>query len=325
MTRVGITGASGVVGKPLLRMLLDGGYEVNALMRSELPPGHGEPGLEAIRGDLTDPDSLHELVDGCTWVFNVAGVNEMCVRDPRIMDAVNIGGVENIVQACVAGGVSRLIHTSSAVTIGEERGTVATERSEHRGWFLSDYERSKYLGETALFQAPSSLEVVAVNPSSVQGPGRATGTGKLILDVVNGRLPIIFDSIVSLVDIDDCARAHLLAAAEGTPGQRYLVSGASLSVKDALALCEKFVEGFRLPRFVPGSVAAAAIRAAGSLGRAMGRDFPLCAEMVRVMRFGHTYDGTRAVSELGLEYRSIEATFSRMMEWFRSEGLLNPS
>ena len=217
----------------------------------------------------------------------------------------------------------RLVHTSSAVTIGEREGGLGSEDSEHRGFFLSEYERTKFLGEQRLFADARDLEVVAVNPSSVQGPGRATGTGKLILDVVNGRLRYLVDSPVSLVDIDDCARGHLLAAGLGESGSRYVLSGGTLDVREAVRIAAGAAGRDLDPRFVPGSLVTALVAFAEPMARLAGRDLPFCREMVRVMRFGHRYDGSRASSELGLEYRPVAATIARTISWFATEGLLD--
>jgi dihydroflavonol-4-reductase len=157
----------------------------------------------------------------------------------------------------------------------------------------------------------------------VQGPGRATGTGKLILDVVNGRLRYLVDSPISLVDIEDCARGHLLAAKRGEPGKRYVLSGGTLGVREAVRIAAEASGRHLDPRFVPGSLVAALVAVGEPIARLAGRDLPFCREMVRVMRFGHRYDGSRASSELGLEYRPVAATIARTISWFAAEGLLD--
>ncbi|CAN5751702.1 NAD-dependent epimerase/dehydratase family protein [soil metagenome] len=323
--KVAVTGGSGVVGAAVVRMLTAGGYEeVRALARSEESTTRFESlGAIPVPGDLLDIDSLRPLVAGCEIVFNIAGINQMCVRDTSVMHRVNVDGVSAVVEACNRAGVRRLIHTSSAVTIGEARGEVGNEGSEHRGFFLSEYERTKFLGEQRLFAGTGDLEVVAVNPSSVQGPGRATGTGKLILDVVNGRLRYLVDSPISLVDIDDCARGHILAADRGEPGSRYILSSGTVGVREAVRVAADASARELGPRYVPGPLVTALATVAEPLARLAGRDLPFCREMVRVMRFGHRYDGSRASSELGLEYRPVAETIARTISWFAAEGLLD--
>lgn len=324
MKKVAITGSTGVVGRALLQLLVARGFEVRALVRGQ--PGRDLVemyGAVAVDGDVLDRDSLRELVRECEWVFHVAGVNEMCVRDPSYMERVNVTGTENMVEACRAGGVGRLVHTSSAVTLGEAKGSVGNEDSVHRGWFLSEYERTKFAAEETVFAMVSDLEVVAVNPSSVQGPGRATGTGRMILDVVRGRIPFLVDADISLVDIDDCALGHLLVAEKGEPGNRYVLNGATVGVRAAVALAAAVVGEDLQPRFLHPTLVGALASVAEPLARRFGREIPFCREMMRVMAFGHHYDGSRARSELGLEYRPIEETIARTIHWFESEGLLN--
>ncbi len=168
---------------------------------------------------------------GCRVVFHAAGVNAMCLPDPAPMYRANVDGPAGVVRAAAAAGVPRVVHTSSAVTMGEAAGVVATEATPHRGSHLSHYERSKHLGEQAVLAegARTGVEVVCVNPASVQGPGRTGGTARLLIGYLSGRLRWTVDATFSLVFVDDCTRAHLLAERRGVPGERYLVSGATLT------------------------------------------------------------------------------------------------
>ena len=238
---------------------------------------------------------------GCTTVFHVAGVNATCLRDPAPLLRANVEGTANVVRAAAAAGVSRLIHTSSAATIGEAAGTIGREDSPHRGSFLTTYERSKYLAEQRAFHlgAALGLPVVCVNPSSVQGPGRTEGTARLFLELVNRRRPAVIDTWLSVVDVDDCAAGHLLAESSGTPGQRYLLNGVSLPTRDAVGLlrsvCGRPTHTLRLP----SAVVRAAGWAAGAVGALTHRDPSLCPEVTRTLLHGHRYDGSLAERELG--------------------------
>ena len=321
--KVAVTGGSGVVGSAVVRHLVEDQHHVVALARSaDSATKLEELGATPVGGDVLDPSDLDGLVAGADWVFHIAGINEICSPDPNRMDLVNIEGTRNVIRASRAAGVSRLIHTSSAVTIGGQPGAIGTESSPHRGSYLSRYERSKHLSEQLLFEEAADLDVVAVNPSSVQGPGRATGTGSLILDVLNGRMPFLVDTMVSIVDIDDCASGHVLAATNGVGGQRYILSGATFEMSQALNLLVEATGRDLSPRFVPGWVASVGVGVASLGARALGRRPELCREMVRVMLAGHAYDGSRATRELGLEYRPLELTIRRTIDWFEAEGLL---
>ncbi len=153
-------------------------------------------------------------------------------------------------------------------------------------------------------------------------PGRASGTGKLFLDILNGKIPAVIESRFSIIDIEDCARGHVLAETNGVPGERYVLSGSTLSTAEAVQLLESITGlDLRLPvlprTFVRG---AASMVELGS--RLVRRQPRFCREVIRVMSFGHAYDGSRATRELGLEYTPAAVTLRRTIAWFAGEGLI---
>lgn len=311
-----------MVGSAVTRHLVEAGHDVHALSRSPISEAKlAAAGAVPVKGDILDASTLRSLVEGAEMVFHVAGVNELCSRDPGLMWRVNVEGTRAIMTACRAAGAGRLVHTSSAVTIGERKGTVATEDSPHRGFFLSEYERSKHEAERILLGEADGLDVVSVNPSSVQGPGRSTGTGRIFLAAANGRLPFLFDTTISLVDVDDCARGHLLAAEHGVAGERYLLSGAALDLREAMHLLSDATGRRTSPRYVkPGAVKSVSA-VVEAIFRVMGRQPPVCREAARVMLHGHRYDGSRASRDLGLDYTPVRETITRTVDWFADQGL----
>jgi dihydroflavonol-4-reductase len=325
MSRIFVTGGSGVLGGALVERLVERGEEVVALARSDETASEREHrGAMVARGDVLDRDSLAEGMDGCELVFHVAGVNALCVEDPTAMMRANVDGPVNAVWAAGRVGIRRLVYTSSAATVGEKPGEVGREDTEHRGWFLSTYERSKTEGERAILAAApeAGVEVVSVNPSSVQGPGRAEGTGRIMLAYLDGRLRIFVDTHVSLIDIADCAEGHLLAAERGVPGERYLLNGVTLTIAEALRLAADVAGVDRNPRLAPPVVARVAAGALEYGFRLVRRTPPVCREMVRTLLHGHRYDGSRAERELGLSYTAPAETVRRTVEWARGAGLL---
>lgn len=232
--RVFVTGGSGVVGRAVVRRLVEDGRPVRALTRSDRSARTvAALGAEPVPGDVLDPSSLVGGLRGCGAVYHVAGVNRLCLRDPSAMYRVNVTGSVNVVRAAAEAGVERLVYTSSAVTLGEAAGCVGREDTIHRGSFLSAYERSKVHAERQVLELGErhGIDVVCVNPSSVQGPGRASGSGQVLVRYLEGRLRFWVDTIISVVDIDDCAEGHVLAEAKGTAGQRYVLNGASLPAR----------------------------------------------------------------------------------------------
>jgi dihydroflavonol-4-reductase len=234
-----VTGGTGFIGRAIVERLLGEGANVRALARSDSSAGAlADLGAEPVRGDVLDPESLTAAMQGRALVYHAAGANAFCLRDPSPLFEVNVRGSENVVRAAAQAEVGRIVYTSSAATLGERKGTVGSEQSLHRGRFLSDYERSKFEAECAVLAAAdeTGVELVCVNPASVQGPGRATGSTQLLLDYLNGRLKAVVDTTLSLIDIVDCTTGHLLAASIGRPGERYVLSGATLTVREGLEL-----------------------------------------------------------------------------------------
>lgn len=321
--KVAVTGGSGVVGSAVVRHLVAAGHDVWALARSPAASATLDAiGAHVVHGDILDEAAVMRLVKASRWVFHIAGVNELCSRDPARMWLINVEAVTGMLEACQRAGVERLIHTSSAATIGEEHGTVGFETSPHRGHFLSEYERSKTVAERLLFNTTSDVEVVSVNPSSVQGPGRVTGTGALLLASAKGSMPLMVDTNISLVDIDDSARGHLLAAQKGEPGERYLLSGTSLTTREIVRRLNDLRGRRRSPWYIERRAVTGLAPLVHFGFRLVGKQAPLCPESARVLLHGHCYDGSKASRELGLSYTPVDETLERTFRWFRREGLI---
>lgn len=318
-----ITGATGFVGSAILERLIARGRTVRALTRS--PEGENAlraMGAEPVRGDILDAASLDAAMDGCAVVYHVAGRNAFCLPDPKPLYTMNVDGTRTVVEAAARTGVGRVVYTSSAATIGEESGVVATETTPHRTEFLSHYERSKWEAEIVAFETADrrGLELVSVNPASVQGPGRVRGTAKLLIGYLNGTLKALIDSQMSVVDIADCADGHLLAETRGVPGERYILSGVTLTVREAVELMGSVAGITDPPRIIPPRAAQGLASVVGTIGRVRRRRAPLCPEMMRTLLHGHAYDGSRAARELGLRYTPIEETLRRTYDWYVENG-----
>jgi dihydroflavonol-4-reductase len=326
MSPVLVTGATGFVGGGIARRLLTDGREVRALTRRpDAATALQALGVEVVAGDVLEPETVETAARGCDVVYHAAGVNGFCMRDPGPMRAANVTGTENVIGACARAGVRRVVYTSSAAVIGEAAGVVATEDTPHRGWFLSEYERSKHDAEAAAVREAErhGIELVCVNPASVQGPGRTGGTARLILAYANGKLRTLVRSRFSLVDADDCSEGHLLAEARGTPGRRYLLAGVCVTTEEAVATLARITGIERRALTLPRPVALTAGDVAATVARVRGRRPRLCREMVATLLHGHAYDGSRATRELGLEYRSFDDMVRRTLAWYVDQGLVN--
>jgi dihydroflavonol-4-reductase len=320
-----VTGATGYVGGSVFDHLVAAGHDVAATVRSESAAQDiRSRGGRPIEASLEDPGALVRAMKGSDVVFHAAGVNEFCLPDPAEMFAANVEGSANVVRAALRAGVAKVVYTSSAVTIGEPAGAVGDETMVHRGWYLSEYERSKVEAERAVAIEAEDLgvNVVSVNPASVQGPGRVTGTARLLLAFLKGRLRYLPDTRATILDVDDCARGHLAAAEQGAKGARYLLAGATVSTGDMAVLLASAAGVDIRFQSLPPSVARVAGTIVGGAYRMAGKQGPICPEMIRTMLHGHAFDGSRAERELGISYTPLADTFERMVAWYRDQGLL---
>jgi dihydroflavonol-4-reductase len=323
VARVFVTGVSGFIGGALATRLLERGDEVVGLARSDAAAEKvAALGADVARGDLLDENSLATGMAGCDAAYHVAGMNSHCPQDPDMLLRVNVGGADAAVRAAAKAGIGRMVYTSSAASLGEPHGTVGTEDSTHRGSYLSVYDRSKHEGEQAVFAAAAEtgVEVVAVNPSSVQGPPRTSGNGGIIISYLNGKLPVFVDTQVSVVDVQDTVEGHLLAAERGDSGARYVLNGATIPALEALRIVSELSGVSDRVRMIPAPVARAAAAIAETAYRVRGKTPSVCRARVRTILHGHRYDGSRATRELGLEYTPVAETFARTIEWAVAEG-----
>jgi dihydroflavonol-4-reductase len=324
--RAVLTGGSGLVGGHLLERLVESGWEVDALVRSSAAADAVEArGGVPVPVDLLDTAGLASAMRGAGTVFHVAGVNDTCPKDPEPMDMVNIEGTRSVVTAAGAAAVDRVVYTSSAATIGEPAGTVATEETAHSGRFLSHYARSKYLAERVAFAQAGrvGVDLVAVNPSSVQGPGRATGSAEMLIRILRAQRPLLVDTQVSIVDIEDCTTGHIAAATVGVPGRRYLLSSRPVTVADAVAGAADVLGRPIRPLWIPSRI----VRTLGEpLAWVASRTMPdagMCPALVRTLLHGHRFDATRARQELGVTFRPAADTLGRTAQWLDDQGYLD--
>ena len=320
-----ITGAGGFVGGAVLERLIGAGFEVRALVRGpEAVARVGAAGAQPLIGDILDGEELVTAMRGCELVFHVAGLNRMCLSDPAPLMRTNVDGSASVVRAAARAGVRRIVYTSSAATLDSAPEPGRPEGGPRH--FLSEYERSKYEAERRVLELAPRLgvELVCLNPSSVQGPGRTTGTARWLIRYANGRLHWLVDAPVSLVDIADCAEAHLLAATRGDPLHPYVISGPTQRISEMVRTLGTVAGRSHPLHFLPAGPAVAAASVAGLGFRAARRRAPVCREMLRTLAHGHAYDGAPAARELGFTYTSLEETLRRALAWYIESGLVRP-
>lgn len=322
-----VTGATGFVGANLVRLLLKEGFRVRVLARERSDTSNLEGlDLDIRRGDLLDPASLSEACRQARYVFHVAADYRIFVPDPAAMYEANVRGTVNVLEAAGRSGAERIVHCSSVAAVKPPRGDgAADENSRYRdaSEIISVYKKSKWLSEVeALKLARSGLPVVAVNPAAPIGPYdiKPTPTGKVVVDFLNRRLPSYIDAGLNVVHVQDVAQGHLLAARKGAIGERYILGGENLSLKEILALLEE-ITGVPAPRFKTPYPVALAFGALDTFRAKLFGGEPLAPlDAVRMAKHKMYYDSGKARRELGLPQTPARQALKDAVLWFCENG-----
>jgi dihydroflavonol-4-reductase len=311
-----VTGAAGFIGRHVASALVAAGAEVVAFDRAfaVAQETSADPMLagvaERVAGDVLDSDAVNGALAGCDVVFHLAAVYSYARADAAAMQRVNVEGTRVVMEAAARGRPRRVVHTSSCATCGPVAGRAATEEDFPPPRDLAiPYKRTKLDGERAALEAArNGVDVVIVNPTVPVGAGdeRPTPTGKMIEDVASGRAHgYLARSTLNVVSVEDVAAGHLLALERGRRGERYLLGGENMSIREVFATVARAV-GRPAPRLaVPWSVAYLAARVADSALRPLGREpRMLIVDEVRAGRLPHLFDDSKARAELGYAPRA---------------------
>jgi len=318
-----ITGATGFVGWHVARKLLERGHRVRALARD--PAGLQElEGVEPIRGDLRDADSLGRAVEGCGVVYHVAADYRLWTRKPEEMFRSNVEGTRNLLDAARRARVDRVVYTSTVGCIGVSKDGLGDEQTPVS---LEDmtgpYKRSKFMAErVALEFAEGGSDVVIVNPTGPVGDHdfKPTPTGKMVVDFVRGAMPGFVDTGLNLVDVCDVAEGHLSACEHGRPGERYILGSENLTLQQIFGTLAEII-GKPAPRLrVPYAVAYAAGVVSTALANVTGKEPLAPLDAVRMARKKMWVRHDKAAAELGYSPGSAGAALRRAVEWFRGHG-----
>lgn len=317
--RIVVTGASGFIGSHVCAHLARQGAEVWAFCRSEPPPGAQV--REWIPGDVTDPLALRRALRGGDAVVHAAALYSYSRREARAMEAVNVQGTRNVLEALPGQGV-RLVMTSSSATCGPVRGRPATEQDRPPRWELHvPYKRTKLAAERlALDAARAGADVVCVNPTTALGPGdlKPTPSGRMVRDLVEGRMVgYVSGGGLNVVAVEDVARGHALALEHGRSGERYILGGEDLSLKEVFATALAAIDR-RAPRLpVPWSAAYAVALVVDVASRLARREPELLVlDEVRLARLPLFFSSHKARAELGYEPRPAAEALRAAARWF---------
>jgi dihydroflavonol-4-reductase len=323
-----VTGATGFVGAAVARTLLQHGWQVRALAREDSDRRNLQPlAAEIVIGDLRQPASLQPALAGCDALFHVAADYRLGALHPAQLYQTNVEGTRQILDAARRAGVSRIVYTSSVATIGlPADGSPGQEDTPAAlGDMIGHYKRSKFLAEqVALEAARAGAPVIIVNPSTPIGPGdvKPTPTGQTVLDAAAGRTPAYIDTGLNIVHVDDVAAGHLLAFERGRPGERYILGGEDLTLREILEQIARLV-GRSPPRVrLPRAVVLPIAYAAEAVARLTGRPGRITVEAVRMAKKRMYFSSAKAARELGYQWRPPALAFADAVGWFRAQGYL---
>jgi dihydroflavonol-4-reductase len=323
-----VTGATGFVGSAVARALVAAGHRVRVLAR----PGSDRRNLDGlaldvVEGDLRQPKSLAPALAGCSALFHVAADYRLWVPDPPTMYEANVEGTRRLMEAAAAAGVRRVVYTSSVATLGcLPGGEPADERTPVQ---LSDmighYKRSKFMAEEAVCaMARRGLPVVIVNPSTPVGPRdlRPTPTGRMVLEAAQGRTPAYVETGLNVVHVDDVARGHLLALEGGVVGERYILGGENMALRDIFGVIAGLT-GRTAPRLrLPVGLVLPFAYGAERWARLSGREPFVSVDAVKLAAKKMYFSSARAEQELGYRPRPAAEALRDAVAWFRDSGFL---
>lgn len=322
-----ITGATGFVGAAVVRHLLDAGDRVRALTRkdSDLRNLDGLK-LELADGDLRDKDSLRQAMKGCQRLYHIAAYYSLWTPEPRILYECNVDGTQNILETAKDLGLEKIVYTSTvgALAVPKEGGPGNEETPVVFEEITGHYKRSKYLAEqVALRMAKQGLPIVIVNPSAPIGPRdiKPTPTGKMIVDFLKGLMMAYIDTGMNLVDVDDVAAGHLLAAEKGRVGERYILGHHNMTLKEICDLLSR-ISGVRAPRVkIPRELVLPLAYVNEWISSYITKKPPLILlDGVKMAKKYMYYDSTKAIKELGLPQTPIEISMEKAIRWFKDHG-----
>jgi dihydroflavonol-4-reductase len=325
--KVFVTGATGFVGSHVARVLSQQGAELRLLVR----PTSRTENLEGLRaervtGDLCDREALVRGMSGCELVFHVAADYRLWAPDPREIYRANVEGTRKVLEAAGAAGVRRVVHTSSVATIGfRTNGRPADEDSPVAlADMIGAYKRSKFMSEqVAMEAARGGLDVVVVNPTTPVGEQdiKPTPTGRVIVDFLKRKFPAYVDTGLNLVDVRECARGHVVAAEKGRCGERYILGGEDLTLKQILDRLAA-ITGLPSPKVKLPYAVALATGAVDTLftGVLRGREPRVTLDSVRMGRKKMFASSAKAERELGWKIVPVDEALRRAVEWFRTHG-----
>ena len=324
-----VTGATGFVGGHVASMAAAQGAELRLLARGSSDTSRLPGGADVVVGDLREPETFASALVGCDALIHVAADYRLWVPDPAEMYKANVEGTRELLRLAREAGVPRVVYTSSVATMGFKMdGTVVDEETAvGEADMIGHYKRSKWMAEqVAMEAARDGQEVMVLNPTTPIGSldTKPTPTGRIVVDFLNGKFPAYVDTGLNLVDVDEIARMHLVALERGRPGERYILGGENLTLKQILDRLAA-ITGLKSPTMkVPHAVAMAfAFFDETLMGKMLGKEPRATVEAVRMGRKMMFASSAKAERELGLKVMSVESALRSACAWFYKNGYVD--
>jgi dihydroflavonol-4-reductase len=325
--RTFVTGATGFLGSHVARVVLARGADLRLLVRRSSRTENIEAlPFECVLGDLRDPESLKRGMDGCEVVFHVAADYRLWAINGQELYHSNVEGTRNLLQAARDSGVRRVVYTSSVATMGfgnnggmTDESTPVTLRN-----MIGDYKRSKFIAERLVIEAAQGgQDVVMVNPTTPIGERdiKPTPTGQIVVDFLKRKFPAYVDTGLNLVDVRDCAEGHVLAMEKAIPGERYILGGENLTLKQILDKLGE-ITGLPSPSIKLPYAVAYATGFVDTLvtGKIRQREPRVTLDSVRMGRKKMFVTSSKAERDLGWHPGPVDRALRRAVEWFRANG-----
>ncbi len=327
--KVLVTGATGFIGSRVVRKLLKKGADVRVLVRkkSNLENISGLP-VDIAYGDLTKPETLSTSLEDCEALFHVAAEYKLWVPKPESLYRTNVDGTVNIMKAALQKGIKRIVYTSSVATLGiNKNGTPADEETPVTiNDMIGHYKRSKYIAEEKVREMikKAKLPAVIVNPSTPIGPGdiKPTPTGRIIIEAASGRMPAYVDTGLNIVHVDDVADGHILAFEKGRIGERYILGGENLTLRELLEKIAQFT-GRSAPkiRLSPNMILPLAY-VVEFISQITKKEPFITVDGVLMSKKKMFFSIEKAKRELRYNPRPADEAIKDSIDWFRQKGYI---
>ncbi|MBN2157669.1 MAG: NAD-dependent epimerase/dehydratase family protein [Candidatus Lokiarchaeota archaeon] len=323
-----VTGATGFIGSNVVRELIKDGEEIRITLRKNSDTRNiNDLDVEKVYCDIRNRESVKNALKGCDTLYHVAAYFAHWSPNTQLFYDINVEGTKTLLEEALSQGFEKVVYTSTSNTIGSHgAGNYVTEEAEFNGWKAKDhYAISKYLAEIEAKKiCEKGLPMVIVNPTLVIGVGdsKPTPSGALIVDIANGDMPGYIEGAINVIDVEDVARGHILAAKKGRSGERYLFGNNNIYVGEFFNLIAE-ITGVKPPKLKIPYRLAIFLGYLFQLGSRITKKPPtVSVSQVRLGKMGEHFDCSKAIDELGLPQTPIKHTIEKAVDWYRENGYI---